>query len=105
MFVHMLSALPLIALNLFVHFFFCSAGVHGRQSCGAGYNVCSPPGTSAHEAGFLEAHLANLYMNLLTTVNPQDGARPQIFNAAEPKISSPLQLNDLPQALCCRSTT
>lgn len=102
---HMLSALPLIALNLFVHFFFCSAGVHGRQSCGAGYNVCSPPGTSAHDAGFLEAHLANLYMNLLSTVNPQDGAHPQIFHAADPKVPPLLQLNGLPEALCCKFPT
>lgn len=101
----MLSALPLLALNLFVYFLLSSAQVHGRQSCDQGYNVCSPPGTSAHEDQFIETHLADLYMNLLTTVNPQDGAQPKLFDAAGPRSASGLQLSNLPEAVCCKFIT
>lgn len=105
----MLSALPFLALNLFVHFILSSAGagVLDRQSCDQGYYVCSPPGTFAHDGQFVETHLADLYMNLLTTVKPQDGTPPLLFDTAESRFPKAIQSVDLPQAICCKfsSTT
>lgn len=98
----LLSAMPLLTLNLFVHFILSNAAVHDRQSCDLGYYVCSPPGTSGHDGQFIETHLADLYMNLLTTVNPQDGAQSQLFDAADSRFPSLPQSIDLPEAICCK---
>ncbi|KAK5065245.1 hypothetical protein LTR84_001083 [Exophiala bonariae] len=100
-----LSALPLLALNLFVHFILSSAGVHGRQSCDQGHFICSPPGIFPHDGHFIETHLADLYMNLLTTVKPQDGTPPVLFDTAESRFPKSLQTLELPQTICCAETT
>jgi hypothetical protein len=62
-----------------------SSNLVPRQSCSAGYTLCSPPGATNSETYDLTEGLRYLFLNILGTVEPPaPGALPQSINPNGP---------------------
>lgn len=77
-----------------------SSNLVPRQSCSAGYTLCSPPGATSSETYDTSEGLQFLFLNILGTVElPAQGASPQPINP-----NGPAKRQAGTATMCCRYT-
>ena len=95
------ALLPLIILKLSLYPRRCAADVTFRQSCGHGYGLCMPAGAAGQKLPDFQAHLTDLYINLLETVVPQPvSTHDQPVDGVEERAVI-LPSKDSAEAICC----
>ncbi|KIY03438.1 uncharacterized protein Z520_00129 [Fonsecaea multimorphosa CBS 102226] len=99
------SSLPLsfVLLIVFMHLRLCLADLNPRQSCGSGYDLCSPGGASTRDVPEIGPGLARLYLNLIQTVDPQPA--PVHVMPSDSEIAPAHRARQTPGSLCCAETT
>ncbi|OQV03765.1 hypothetical protein CLAIMM_08768 isoform 1 [Cladophialophora immunda] len=95
-----LSFVPLVVL---MHLCLCLCDLNPRQSCGSGYDLCSPDGASTRDVPEIGPGLARLYLNLIQTVNPQPA--PVHIVSSEMETVPAHRAREIPGSLCCAATT
>lgn len=70
-----------------------------RQSCNAGYTLCSPPGATGSSTYDTGSNLLELYFNILDTVNPQ---APAPGSAPQPVAPNGPAKRQSDASMCCR---
>ncbi|OAP63359.1 hypothetical protein AYL99_02586 [Fonsecaea erecta] len=96
-------SLLFVPLVVLMHVCLCLGDLNPRQSCGSGYDLCSPDGASTRDVPEIGPGMARLYLCLIQTVDPQPA--PVHIVSSDEHTAPAHRARDPPGSLCCAATT